>query len=127
MGWSWALWAIHGLVSHVPRTASYSFPGSLVEDRRAASFLHPGRPLAGAYVDNFLIVATSKADAMFLYLAVDRFAKLGIKLHELRPPCDDWDFEYLGVVFSEGGRVVRPKRSRAWRLYRSLQYLGTLP
>ena len=128
MGWSWALWAIHGLVSHVLRTASDSFSGPLVEDRRTASFLRPGCPLAGAYVDNFLIVATNKADALFLYLAVvDRFAKLGIKLHELRPPCDDWDFEYLGVVFSEGGRVVRPKRSRAWRLYRSLQYLGTLP
>jgi len=50
MGWSWALWAIHRLVSDVLRTASDRFSASLVEDRRSASFLQPGRPLAPTWI-----------------------------------------------------------------------------
>ena len=104
MSWSWALWAVHGVVSDVLRWTCGDSHSDLVEDRRPSQKLQLGRPLVGGYVDNCFILPLCFADVKVRYEAeLAEFHRLGIMLHELRLPTDDMVFDYLGVDFVEGG------------------------
>ena len=128
MGWSWAMWVVQSIVENVLLHSAEPGNDQLVADRRPAARLQMGRPLAGGYVDNFLIVAACRDDAVRRYRAVlQGFAVLGIALHELREPCCDETFDYLGVEFANFGFLLRGQRQRAWRLYQAVLGFLELP
>ena len=125
MGWSWALWVVHSLVSHIVQGTAPE--GSLVEERRPAVRLTRSCTAAGAYVDNFMVLGCSLESTTARYLSILKaFGDLGIALHELNEPTDADLFYYLGMELAEGGFVLRPARARAWRLYLSIQAVLSL-
>ena len=120
--------ANHRVVSEVLRRTCGHSHSELVQDLRPSQEPQLGRLWVGDHADNFLIFALCFTEAEVCLCAVfAELYRLGIMLHELRPPTDDLVFDYLGADSAEGGRGLRPCRSRVWRLYLALLRLAALP
>ena len=91
------------IVAHVLSVTDVHGDGTLVEDRRASLQLRVGRPLVGGYVDNFMVLAATREDALERHEAICRaFNELGLAIHELRPSTTAEAFDYLGLDFTNG-------------------------
>ena len=126
MGWNWALWTCHQTVaSFVSDSSSAALDPMLVEDRRVPPCVSTSNPVAGVYVDNFAVVGFGRAAVEKRFdETVSTLTGAGFALHELVGPTSEPEpFENVGLHFWGDEKRLRPKNSRAWRLYLALHGL----
>ena len=124
MGWSWALWAVHAPVTaEVAATSSAAPDPLLLEDRRIALRLTRSCALASVYVDNVVVVVGRFFSAVGQrFGAIDeQLGKRGYALHDyVHPRGGKEPLEVVGLHLHGREKRLRPKPSRAWRLYLAL-------
>ena len=126
MGWSWALWTCHQTVASFVSDSSSAAPDPmLVEDRRVPPCVSTSHPVAGVYVDNFAVVGFGRAAVEKRFdQTVSSLTGAGFALHELVGPSSGPEpFENVGLHLWGDEKRLRPKSSRAWRLYLALHGL----
>ena len=122
MGWSWALHFCHSAVSHIARTVDKIDPESVIQERRPAPIVRPGRPALGVYVDNVYSIACQATDSLRLVgHFVEESGRRQLRVH--------WEYEdageanILGVELDGEARLLRPSHRRLWRVHRAAQAL----
>ena len=119
MGWSWALWAIHSIVSHESAVALGGYD-RLIKDRETPPSPQSGRPTASVYVDNVRIFGTSRGDAdKGLHKVLKRLEAKGLACHEIERAATE--FDTVGLRCKGKRKILLHTDHRAWRLH-----LGTL-
>ena len=119
MGWAWALFFANESVFRMVTTAAGGHPRQMLRERHPPPRFSPESPVTGVYVDNVMLLAFDRLQALQHSCAIDDEAK---KI-DLSLPID-WTheepvlvLECAGVVVHFGEKRVRNKSSRTWRFY----------
>jgi len=125
MGWSWALYYCQeAMAAAVRRAVPETSPGvgGLLVDGRPAPLLRRGSPVAAVYVDNSLVVATSREECdAAMGRVLQELRRVGLAFHALESSARV--LEFVGLEIDLERRVLRNTRKRAWRLYLALEQL----
>ncbi|CAK0822212.1 unnamed protein product [Prorocentrum cordatum] len=116
MGWPWAL---HFAQEAATALAERGCPGGseqLLQDKRPAPLLRPGRPVSAAYVDNFAGLGGCREGAVRGVRGFERAAAdTGLKLHV--PEVALTELESLGLVIHGSDKTLRHAPHRVWRFH----------
>ncbi|CAK0832272.1 unnamed protein product [Prorocentrum cordatum] len=116
MGWSWAL---HFAQEAVTTLAERGCPGGseqLLQDKRPAPLLRPGRPVSAVHVDNFTGLGGCQEDAAFGVRGFEKAAAdAGLKLHV--PEVAFAELESLGLGIPVSDKTLRHTPHRVWRFH----------
>lgn len=120
MGWSWALYFCHSLLTSAMLDAAVRFGGladreeasrQLVRDRAVPPVFGPRRPLLAPYVDNGNAIAWNAQESVeFHGILVGILEDLGFELKDLIS--GDAVFDMVGVVWDGHSRRWRHRRER---------------
>ena len=121
MGWSWALFFCHSALQEAGKRAlrACGMPPTTLADWEPSPPFSRSSAVVAPYVDNGNVIAVSPEVAQTVLEAlIKELEDLGFVCHERTDPTPE--FEMVGRCLDGARRCLRPKASRMWRLWYSI-------